>query len=98
MTGYKRREIILVNLYPKKGTEIGKTRPAIILSDDIDNEELETMIVLPLSTQLIDDVMKEDRRKKEWQGEEWIGMTIEEIASEIYTNPIWERNLREAGG
>ena len=56
MTGYKRREIILVNLYPKKGTEIGKTRPAIILSDDIDNEELETMIVLPLSTQLIDDV------------------------------------------
>jgi len=53
---YKRREIILVNLYPKKGTEIGKTRPAIILSDDIDNEELETMIVLPLSTQLIDDV------------------------------------------
>ena len=54
--GYKRREIILVNLYPKKGDEIGKIRPAIIMSDDVDNSELDTLIVLPLSTQLIDDV------------------------------------------
>ncbi|PHS41844.1 MAG: PemK family transcriptional regulator [Sulfurovum sp.] len=56
MTVYKRREIILVNLYPKKGSEMGKIRPALIMSDDMDNEELETLIVLPLSTQLIDDV------------------------------------------
>ena len=56
MTDYKRREIILVNLYPKKGSEIGKIRPVVIMSDDVDNEELETLIVLPLSTQLIDAV------------------------------------------
>jgi len=53
---YKRGEIVLVNLYPKKGDEIGKIRPAVILSDTIDNQELETLIVLPLSSQLIDNV------------------------------------------
>jgi mRNA interferase MazF len=56
MTVYRRREIVLVNLYPKKGSEVGKTRPAVIMSGDVDNEELETLIVLPLSTQLIDAV------------------------------------------
>jgi mRNA interferase MazF len=49
MTVYRRREIVLVNLYPKKGSEVGKTRPAVIMSGDVDNEELETLIVLPLS-------------------------------------------------
>ncbi len=56
MMDYKRGEIVLVNLYPKKGDEIGKIRPAVILSDTIDNQELETLIVMPLSSQLIDDV------------------------------------------
>ena len=53
---FKRGEIVLVNLYPKKGDEVGKVRPAVIVSDDLDNEELETIIVLPLSTHLIEDV------------------------------------------
>ena len=56
MMDYKRKDIILVNLYPKKGDEIGKVRPAVIVSDDIDNSELDTLIVMPLSSQLIDDV------------------------------------------
>ena len=56
MMDYKKKDIILVNLYPKKGEEVGKIRPAVIISDDVDNAELETLIVLPLSTQLIDDV------------------------------------------
>ncbi len=55
--GYKRGEVILVNLYPKKGDEIGKIRPAVIVSDDVDNDELETLIVLPLSSHIIDDVI-----------------------------------------
>ena len=53
---YKRKEVVLVNLYPKKGDEVGKIRPAVIISDDVDNTELDTLIVLPLSTQIIDDV------------------------------------------
>jgi len=53
---YKQKNIILVNLYPKKGDEVGKIRPCIILSDTLDNQELDTVIVIPLSTELIDDV------------------------------------------
>ncbi len=45
-----RGDISLVNFSPAKGGEIGKLRPAIILSDCADNEILETVIVIPLST------------------------------------------------
>jgi mRNA interferase MazF len=45
-----RGDICLVNFNPAKGGEIGKLRPAIILSDRDDNEILETVIVIPLST------------------------------------------------
>ncbi len=53
--GYKRGDVVLVNLNPKKGEEIGKIRPAIIVSDDLQNEELDVVILVPLSTKLIDD-------------------------------------------
>ena len=53
---YKQKHIVLVNLYPKKGDEVGKIRPCIILSDSLDNKELDTLIVVPLSSTLIDDV------------------------------------------
>jgi mRNA interferase MazF len=53
---YEQKDIILVNLYPKKGHEVGKIRPCIILSNTLDNHELDTLIVVPISTELIDDV------------------------------------------
>ena len=53
---YEQKDIIIVNLYPKKGDEVGEIRPCIILSDTFDNQELDTLIVAPLSTELIDDV------------------------------------------
>jgi len=56
MMVYDRSDIILVNLYPKKWDEVGKIRPCVVLSDATSNQELETLIVLPLSTQLIDNV------------------------------------------
>ena len=43
-------DIYLVNFNPAKGGEIGKLRPAIIISDKEDNEILDTVIVIPLST------------------------------------------------
>ena len=43
-------DIYLVNFDPAKGGEIGKLRPAIIVSDIEDNKILETVIVIPLST------------------------------------------------
>ena len=50
MTGLSRGEIVLVNFNPAKGGEMGKLRPAIVLSDADDNEILDTVIVIPLST------------------------------------------------
>ena len=47
-------DIVLVNFNPSKGKEIGKFRPAIIISGNEDNEMLETVIVIPLSTVLVD--------------------------------------------
>jgi len=45
-----RGDICLVDFNPARGGEIGKLRPAIILSDEDDNEILDTVIVIPLST------------------------------------------------
>ena len=45
-----RGDICLVNFNPTKGHEMGKLRPAIILSEAQDNEILDTVIVIPLST------------------------------------------------
>ncbi len=52
-----RGDIVIVNLYPKKGDEVGKIRPAIILSGDDENAILDTVIVAPLSTDLIDNML-----------------------------------------
>jgi len=46
----KRFEIWLVNLDPTVGSEIKKTRPAIIVSPDELNAHLQTVIVVPLTT------------------------------------------------
>ena len=45
----KRFEIWLVNLDPTIGSEIKKTRPAIIVSPDELNSHLRTVIVVPLT-------------------------------------------------
>ncbi len=50
MMGLVRGDIVLINFSPAKGGEMGKLRPAIILSDKDDNEILNTVIVIPLST------------------------------------------------
>ena len=53
---FKRGEIYLANLNPKKGNEVGKLRPVLIYQTDILNNILHpTTSILPLSTHLIDD-------------------------------------------
>ncbi|WP_044409958.1 type II toxin-antitoxin system PemK/MazF family toxin [Thiomicrospira microaerophila] len=52
-----RGDVVLVNFNPAKGQEIGKYRPAIILSEATDNEILPTLMVIPLSTQLVEDAL-----------------------------------------
>jgi mRNA interferase MazF len=53
---YERGSIVLVNFNPqKKAHEIGKIRPAIILSDTMLNDVLDLVSVVALTTNLIDD-------------------------------------------
>ena len=51
-----RCDIVGINLNPKKGDEVGKIRPCLIISDNDTNNILDTIIVLPLSTKLLDDM------------------------------------------
>jgi len=53
---YKRGDIVIVNLNPKKGHEVGKIRPAVIISNEDENAILDTLILMPLSSDLIDDM------------------------------------------
>ncbi len=46
----KRFEVWLVNLDPTVGSEIKKTRPAVIVSPDELNAHLQTVVVVPLTT------------------------------------------------
>ena len=50
-------DIVIVNLYPKKGDEVGKIKPAVVISGNDENAILDTVIVIPLSTDLIDDML-----------------------------------------
>jgi len=51
---FKRGDIVTVNLNPKKGHEVGKIRPAVIISGDDENSVLDTVILMPLSTDLLE--------------------------------------------
>ena len=54
---FNRGDIVTVNLNPKKGDEVGKIRPAVIISGNDENSILDTVILMPLSTDLIDDLL-----------------------------------------
>lgn len=48
----QRGDVFLVNLDPVVGSEVGKTRPAIVLQNEMANRTSPTVTVLPLSTQV----------------------------------------------
>lgn len=48
-------DLVLINFNPIKGQEMGKLRPAVVVSNEQDNELLPTIIVIPLSTVLLND-------------------------------------------
>ena len=55
---YKKGDIVLVNFNPqKRAEEIGKTRPAIIVSDSDLNQVLDLVTVVALTTNLIDNAL-----------------------------------------
>ena len=48
----KRDEIYWTRLDPVEGSEIGKTRPCVIVSDDLRNQLLSTVVICPLTSVL----------------------------------------------
>ena len=48
----KRYDIVLVGLDPVIGSEMAKTRPAVVVSADEMNSALDTVVVCPLTTKL----------------------------------------------
>jgi mRNA interferase MazF len=46
----QRGDIFLVNLDPVVGSEVGKTRPAVVLQNELANHTSPTVTVVPLST------------------------------------------------
>jgi len=46
----KRGDIFWVKLDPIEGSEIRKTRPAVVISNDINNEHADTITLLPLTS------------------------------------------------
>lgn len=48
----KRAEIWLVSLESVKGNEIGKTRPAMIISNNKNNEYASTITLIPITTSI----------------------------------------------
>ena len=51
-TTFERYGIYRVDLNPTRGSEINKIRPVVIVSLDVLNEALETVVVCPLTTKL----------------------------------------------
>jgi mRNA interferase MazF len=49
---FKRYDVYWVRFDPARGSEMRKTRPAVIVSLDVLNQALETIVVCPLTTQL----------------------------------------------
>jgi len=50
----KQFDVYWVELDPAKGSEIKKTRPCIVISPDETNEALKTVMVVPLTSTVID--------------------------------------------
>ena len=48
----ERYSIYWVDLNPVVGAEISKVRPAVVISDDLMNEHLQTVVLCPLTSQL----------------------------------------------
>ena len=56
MIEIKRGDIVLVNLDPVIGAEIGKARPAIVISNDLNNKYADTITIIPVTSKKVDKI------------------------------------------
>ena len=48
----KRGDVFLVNLNPVVGSEVGKTRPAVVIQNDLANRSSPTVTIVPISSKV----------------------------------------------
>jgi mRNA interferase MazF len=48
----RRGDVFLVNLSPVVGSEVGKTRPAVVVQNDLANRSSPTITIIPLSSSI----------------------------------------------
>ncbi len=97
---FKRGEIYLVNFNPRRGKEVGKLRPALIIQSDALNEvEHPTIIVLPLTTKLVDLHLLRYRVRKRGQLEQDSDVLLDQIRAidiqRIKSPPLARLNEKE---
>ena len=51
---YKQYQLVIVNLDPTVGSEIKKTRPCVIISPNEMNDNLNTIVIAPITSNLRD--------------------------------------------
>ena len=56
----QRGDILLIELDPTKGSEIRKTRPGIVVSNDIANRYSPLVTIIPLTSKNIDQIYPQD--------------------------------------
>jgi mRNA interferase MazF len=92
-------DIVGINLNPKKGDEVGKVRPCIIISDNESNQILDTIIVVPLSTQLIDNMspyrLRLKKRDQLDKDSDILINHIRTISKKRVTSPIGKITINE---
>ncbi len=64
----KRGEVYWVKLDPTIGSEITKTRPALIISNDIGNQHSERVIVAPITSKGVDKIYPFEVKIKKGEG------------------------------
>lgn len=91
----KRGEIYLVTLDPKMGSELGKTRPCLIVQNDLGNLYSPTTIVVGLTTKRIDKVYPTNV----FLPKQLSGLKEDSVVlcSQIYTVSVKDRVIKKLG-
>jgi len=97
-------EIWLANLNPiKKSNEVGKVRPVLVLqTDELNRSDYPTTVILPLTTQLIDDAepirMRINKRERLENDSDIIVTQIRAIDNARFIEPLATLTKKELTG
>ncbi|HEX4639585.1 MAG TPA: type II toxin-antitoxin system PemK/MazF family toxin [Chthoniobacterales bacterium] len=93
---FRRYDIHWVSLDPTRGGEMRKTRPAVIVSLDVLNQGLKTVVVCPLTTQLHSDWRSRLTIKLRGRFAEIAGDQIRTVSKSRFGKRIGALSLKDA--